>query len=276
MSVTSNRGADQAVVLGDTTLPYRVTGDSGPALLYLHGAGMPSWPVALDELARQCRVYAPELSGCGESVDGARLPGVQGLADVLGAFIRAVLPAERVHVVGTAAGATLALWVAVRHPEVVGRLVLVSPTALSLESARRLHPLSPEERRAGADGHPERPIAAGAEQADGKALEQRSEVEGLPTALKEHLASLETSVLALFGTRDPIVPAEMARVYRAQIPHCHVVFVYNAGHALHVDRPDAFVPLVAEFLTEGEGLFRNRGATGYMRAPAGKPATGSA
>jgi pimeloyl-ACP methyl ester carboxylesterase len=271
MSVTSDRGADRAIELGDRMLRYRAAGESGAAVVYLPGAGVPRWTPALDELARRYRIYAPELLGGGQSASGAGTCRAPDVSDVVGAFIRAVLPGERAHLVGTSVGATIALWVAVRHPDAVERLVLVSPTAFQPEVAEQLGRLSPEERRARLYAHPDR--AVGLEEAGG--LAPLLEAEGPAEALREQLAGLETSVLALFGTKDMLVPSEMARVYREQIPHGHVIFVYNAGHALPVDRPGAFVQLVDEFLTEGEGIFRNRGSTGYMRAPEGRPPTGA-
>jgi pimeloyl-ACP methyl ester carboxylesterase len=276
MSAAPDRGADRAIELGDTTLRYRVAGEAGAAVVYLHGVGMPRWTPALDDLAREYRIYGPELPGGGRSVAGARPRGAQDVADVVGALIQAALPGERAHVVGTSAGATIALWVALRHPDAVGRLVLVSPTAFQPEVAEQLARLSPEERRACLYVHPERAAElaeAGPEEAGG--IEPLYDLEGSAEALRGQLAGLETSVLALFGTKDTLVPSEMARVYRAQIPHGQVIFVYNARHALHVDRPAAFVQLVDAFLAEGEGIFRNRGATGYMRAPEGRPPTGA-
>jgi pimeloyl-ACP methyl ester carboxylesterase len=66
--------------------------------------------------------------------------------------------------------------------------------------------------------------------------------------LEGRLASLSVPTLVLFGTLDRLIPPEMGRVYREKLPNCHFVLVYDAGHAMDVDRPEAFSSLVADFL----------------------------
>src|SRR5947199_279790 len=58
--------------------------------------------------------------------------------------------------------------------------------------------------------------------------------------LEEQLGGLNVSTLVLFGTLDRSIPPEMGRIYREKLPNCHLVLVYDAGHALDMDRPEAF------------------------------------
>jgi pimeloyl-ACP methyl ester carboxylesterase len=67
------------------------------------------------------------------------------------------------------------------------------------------------------------------------------------------MARLDLPVLVLFGTSDQVIPPEMGRVYREKLPRCSFVLVYDAGHAIDADRPEAFTAVVGEFLERGEG-----------------------
>jgi pimeloyl-ACP methyl ester carboxylesterase len=41
------------------------------------------------------------------------------------------------------------------------------------------------------------------------------------------------------------------------MPNCHYVLVYDAGHEVAADRPDAFVSLVSDFLERREAFIVN-------------------
>jgi pimeloyl-ACP methyl ester carboxylesterase len=60
--------------------------------------------------------------------------------------------------------------------------------------------------------------------------------------------------LALFGTRDEIVPVTCARHYRERMADCNLVFVYDASHAMAEERPEAVASIVLDFL-ERHNLF---------------------
>jgi pimeloyl-ACP methyl ester carboxylesterase len=75
------------------------------------------------------------------------------------------------------------------------------------------------------------------------------------------LADLATPVLVVFGTRDAVIPPEMGRHYKAVLPNCHLVFVYDAGHAIGAERPEAFVELAGDFLERREAFVISRTET---------------
>ena len=47
--------------------------------------------------------------------------------------------------------------------------------------------------------------------------------------LEARMRGLTMPVLAVFGTRDGMIPPEMGRLYKDLIPDAHLVFVYDAG-----------------------------------------------
>jgi pimeloyl-ACP methyl ester carboxylesterase len=73
-------------------------------------------------------------------------------------------------------------------------------------------------------------------------------------ALEAHLRELQVPTLVLFGTEDRVVPPEMGRHYRELLPSCSLIFVYDAGHVMEEERPEAFTAVVADFLERGQGF----------------------
>ena len=72
---------------------------------------------------------------------------------------------------------------------------------------------------------------------------------------------VETPVLVLFGTGDRLMPPELGRHYKDLLPNGHLVFVYDAGHAISTERPEAFVEVTADFLDRHEAFVINRVGT---------------
>jgi pimeloyl-ACP methyl ester carboxylesterase len=70
--------------------------------------------------------------------------------------------------------------------------------------------------------------------------------------LEARLAELNVPTLVLFGTEDRLIPTEMGRIYREIMPNCHLVLVYDAGHHIDADRPEAFASVVLDFLERHE------------------------
>jgi pimeloyl-ACP methyl ester carboxylesterase len=121
-------------VQGDAIdIAYRVAGE-GPPLLLIHGLGASSmaWHFQLDRLASAHRVYAIDLPGHGGSpapavpVDGERA------AEVVVAFLEQVLGGPAA-VVGHSLGGAVALLAALRRPELVSALALISSAGLGRE-----------------------------------------------------------------------------------------------------------------------------------------------
>lgn len=79
--------------------------------------------------------------------------------------------------------------------------------------------------------------------------------------LAGRLPDLAVPTLVLLGTRDDVVPPAMARLYKERIPACHLVFVYDAAHAISRDRPEAFAEVVGDFLERHDAFVISRAQT---------------
>jgi pimeloyl-ACP methyl ester carboxylesterase len=106
---------------------YYETHGSGRPLILLHG-GLGSSEMfgpALPALAEQRQAIAVDLQGHGRTADIERPLDVRLMADDIAALIR-LLGLERPDIVGYSLGGGVALFAAVRFPELVGKLVVTS------------------------------------------------------------------------------------------------------------------------------------------------------
>ena len=108
---------------------YEIHG-TGQPLVLLHGAFSAigtSFGAVLPELARSRQVIAVELQAHGRTADIDRPLSYELMADDVAALIEH-LGLEQADIFGYSMGAAVALRVALRHPEMVRKLVLASVT----------------------------------------------------------------------------------------------------------------------------------------------------
>jgi len=110
---------------------YEIHG-TGQPLVLLHGAYMTidSMGAVVPELARSRQVIAVELQGHGRTADIDRPLSYEQMADDTAALLRH-LGIEQADVFGFSTGGGVALQLAIRHPEVVRKLVVASASYTS-------------------------------------------------------------------------------------------------------------------------------------------------
>lgn len=106
---------------------YEIHGSGGTPLVMLHGAyaNIPMWGDLLPRLAATRTVIAVETQGHGRTADIDRPITYQAMADDVAALIEQ-LGLGAVDIFGYSMGGSTALQVAIRHPEAVRKLVLIS------------------------------------------------------------------------------------------------------------------------------------------------------
>jgi pimeloyl-ACP methyl ester carboxylesterase len=136
-------------------------------------------------------------------------------------------------------------------------VVLEAPAAIRQKGAR---PSSgtPAERARQLYAHPERmpslPELDPAVAAKQQTLVRRLIGPDRDPELEAQLRELAAPTLVVFGTYDRIIAPEMGHFYKELIPNCHLVFVYDAGHAIGAERPEAFAEIVTDFLERHEAF----------------------
>lgn len=228
----------------------------GEPLVCFHGAGGLRLSRAHELLAERYRVIAFEAPGFGASPVNERTGSIQELAATM-AEAAVGLGLDRFNLMGTSFGGRLALWLAVQQPELVGRLVLVSPAAVRPEGSSPA-PAGGAQLYAHPERQPKLPPLDPAVVAKQAALVERLRGPARDPALEERMRGLNVPTLVLFGTSDRVIPPEAGRVYRETLPCCHLIYVYDAGHAIDADRPEAFASVVGEFLERGESFIVRR------------------
>ena len=235
----------------------------GPKLLLLHGIGgsATAWNAQMARLGRHFSCIAPDLPGYGESAD----PTAEGLDALLQAVVE-LLAGEAAHVLGVSFGGLLALALARRHPALVRSLVLADATLgradLAAEARQRwlqgrqalALQLQSKSRERAAE------IAAqGAREAvlDEIALHmRRARPQGYMTVARiiadtdarPWLPAIAAPALVLCGSEDKVTGPAMSRTLIESLPSARLQTLAGAGHAPHIEQPEAFAQAVRKFL----------------------------
>lgn len=225
-----------------------------------------AWGKAGDILAGRFELHAVDAPGHGRSAEVRA-----GLADGADLMVEAVgRPASWL---GYSMGGRYALHAALRHPEAVQRLVVISATAGIDDPAAR------EERRRSDSALAARAVAEGLEPfvrwwvaqplfaslpAGASALEGRlgGTAEGLASSLRlagtgtqeplwSALESLDMPVLVLAGTLDRKYCELASRLASGIGANASLRLVEGAGHACHLEKPEEVAEMVTSWLDHG-------------------------
>jgi pimeloyl-ACP methyl ester carboxylesterase len=222
----------------------------GEPLVWFHGGGGLQLNKMHELLAEKRRVVAFECPGFGESPVNERTNSMAELAGTMGKAI-AALGIDKFCVTGISFGGKLALWTAILNPEKVSAAVLFAPAAIRPPNTRP--PTDPAQFRAMLFAHPERlpPMPPPNPELTKKSIGFAMRIIGpdRDADMEARMKECKVPVLVLLGTEDSLIPTAMGRHYRELLPDCHVVMVYDAAHALDVERPEACAAVTDDFLT---------------------------
>ena len=234
----------------------------GPPLLHLHGAGGPHVHAVHGLLARTFRTIVFEMPGFGAEPN-ERSRTMPDLADTMAAAA-SKLGLDRFALMGTSFGGSVAVTLAIRHPALVSALVLEAPAAIRPPGMQPPSG-SPEEIARRLYAHPDRvpplPAVPAALAEQRRTLVRRLRGPDRSPELEEAMRGLRMPVLVLFGTRDDVISPDMGRLYKELIPGSHLMFVYDAGHEVGAERPEAFADLVGDFLERDDAFVISRTKT---------------
>ena len=232
---------------------YEVLGE-GPPLLLLHGGfgNAPSMAPMSERLSQSYRVYLPERRGHGHTPDIGDI-SYELMAEDTAGFMRAI-GIERAHIVGYSDGAIICLYLGIRRPEVVERLVPISanfhwngltermrevfskstPEAFAMvlgDLVTRYNETSP-------DGPEHFPVVF--------AKMQRLFLTE-PNLTGADLATIEAPALVIAADRDLMTIEHTVALHQA-IPNSQLCIIPGANHNLVFDRAEEVCAAVLRFL----------------------------
>lgn len=254
-------------------LYYEEVGEGVPVLL-IHPAGATAstWGSTTDALARIGRVIAYDRRGYARS-GGEPVRSISTHTADAAALLESLRLPPAV-VVGTSAGATIAVDLAVRRRDLVRAVVAHEaawqamrhvPTASQIAAVAEIGWLVLRGRHADAaevllraaygyrdggsawDAFPEEWRRIARENARPALVDFRNSIGNYPT--RTDLATVEVPVVCSHGARSPDSIARLTRSLAAAIPTASVRRVEGAGHAAPFDAPAGFAQLIADAIT---------------------------
>ncbi len=252
------------------------SGQGAPVLL-LHGftGASGTWAALRTVLGVQYATLAVDLPGHGRSVASAD-PAQYALDRFAGDLARRLdaLGIERIAVLGYSLGGRAALRFALAYPDRVAALVLESASPGIVDPAERAARVRADEalahtiEREGVAVFVElweqlplwvsqvalseaarRRLRAErlANTAGGLANSLRGAGAGVDEPVLAQLATIDAPTLLVVGALDPKYVA-LGRTMAQMLPAAQLAIVAGAGHAVHLERPDAFAALVTTYL----------------------------
>lgn len=115
------------------TIAYRTAGERGPVVVLVHGnlSSSVHWQTTMEHLERDCRVYAPDLRGFGDSSYAAPFSSLRDLANDLAHWLDALGLAEPFTAVGWSTGGGVSMELAADRPHQVAKVILLDSVPLT-------------------------------------------------------------------------------------------------------------------------------------------------
>jgi pimeloyl-ACP methyl ester carboxylesterase len=261
--------------------PWAERRGQGTDVLLIAGLGDPAeaWQPQLNDLADRYRLTAFDNRGVGRTPLPDRPLTAATMADDAAALLRA-LEVPAAHVAGFSMGSAIAQELALRHPELVRSLVLVStyarPDALlrsQLSFWRWLTQAAPSQRaffeaffswvytpRAHADGTVEQIVE------EALAFPHQQSVEAFQAQVDaclahdtaDRLSQIVAPTLVLAGEFDTILPPRFGRSVAEAIPNARFDVLPGEAHQPFQEVPDEFNARVDSFWREVDGHASSR------------------
>lgn len=254
--------------VGGLFVRYNDVGSGEPVLL-IHGLGgsIESWINNTGELAKSLRVIAVDLPGFGLSDKPKMNYTIKFYQEFVARFLK-ILKLEEVSIVGSSLGGHVAAEVAINHPGLVKRLVMISPpgalprsfkgTPALMRYSKVINAKSVRQVRRALSAVDNKPVDDSYAQIVYQKMSMPGAREAFLSALlgsakaprlNNRLHKIKASTLVLWGKEDIMIPVRFAEPF-VNMKNCRIIMLENCGHRPHVDRPALFNKLVVDFLAE--------------------------
>ena len=259
MASTSSK---TAVTVGETQVEL-YSGGSGPALLFLHGAGgNPGWQEHHGALSRSHSVYVPSMPG----FNGTGRPDwVYTITDVAHFNLELVqtLGLDQYVLMGSSMGGWVAAEMAAMGHHNLKGLVLVDAVGIRPEEREisEIFMVSAETRLQQRFYEPAqvpnyegyaRELTPEERDVDHSNREMASRLCWRPymhnPSLPYYLRKVTTPTLIVWGRQDAIVPLNCGELYQRALPNATLKVIDRCGHSPAIEKPQEFLEVVTQFL----------------------------
>ncbi len=263
-----------SIVTEQGILHYESIGRGRPVIL-LHG-WVNSWDVWRDSMValaktRRYRVYALDFWGFGDSAKGAENAAntfqVSSYVEMVHQFMM-TLGIQKAPIIGHSMGGTVALSMALEHPDRVEKTAIVGSPIVGSS-------LNPFLRLSGynliaqfvwkypfiRDGIMKILLAGDSKEVKSMISRdvQRTTMESFfrsigdlrATDLRDKLDTLEAPILGLYGTKDNIVSPSNAGILANGSRISKITMMNHSRHFPMIDEPERFIATLQEFLNDG-------------------------
>ena len=240
----------------------------GKPLVLVHGVGadLESWDGVIDVLGPGFDVLRYDQRGHGQS---SKPPGPYTLDDFVNDLhgIFAANGLSKAHIAGFSLGGIVAQGFALRYPEMVGRLVLISTVAGRNEGERqRVLARAKKLAEQGADAHLNDAVerwftdAFIAARPDVLEWRRRKSMQNDPASyaaayrvlaesdLGDHIHRIQASTLVMTGECDVGSNPRMAKLIAERVPNAECVIFPQLKHSLLLEAPDQVAAEMRRFL----------------------------
>ena len=261
---TTQRGNQTRIQVGDTQVEL-FSGGSGPALLFLHGAGGNSgWQPYHEELSRSHTVYVPSQPGFNGTERPDWVYTINDVAHFNQELVRQLGLGQYV-LMGSSMGGWIAAEMAAMCCHQLRGLILVDAAGIKPERGeiaeifmvsaqtrqqQRFHNPAqvPNLERYTRELTPEERILDHSNREMASRLCWRPYLHNL--SLPHYLRQVTTPTLIVWGRQDAIIPVECGELYRQAIANSTLRVIDNCGHSPALERPAEFMATVTEFLSK--------------------------
>lgn len=242
---------------------YEVHGSGEPVVL-LHGGFMTitsNWEGWIGELSKTRKVIAVEMQGHGRTADIPREPNSENLADDVAALLK-YLKISRADLIGYSMGGGVAMQVAVRHPDQVRGVVVISSTfrrdGMTQEGLDAVSTLTPEVFK-GSPLEAEYKRLSPTPDQFAKFVERMVAADSKESDLSaDQLQSTTAPMFFIHGDADGIRLQHVAEMFRLKGGEIYgdlrprsasrLAILPNTTHVTLMQRMDIIVPMVNDFL----------------------------
>ncbi len=235
----------------------------GSPVLFLHGGeGFSQGQPFVAPLTAKRRLIAPSHPGFGKSSLPEWLDNVDDIAHIYLELLDA-LDLDKVDIIGCSIGGWIAAEMATKTPERVNRLVMAGPVGVKVGSQDKLDipdifavPQADANKLLYHDPAKMAPDTKKMTDDELAAMFRNRETLALlvwepwmhSTKLKHRLHRVKSPALFIRGGSDGLVSDNYLKAYAALLPNARTLTIPAAGHAPHLEQPEAFASAVLEFL----------------------------